>query len=59
MHGTNSYKNLIMNFQENEGETFYTCWDHFKDLLNGCPHHGYEDWRLISFFYDVISPKLK
>ena len=59
MHRTNSYKKLIMNFREKEGETFYACWDRFKDLLNACPHHGYEDWRLVNFFYDALSSRLK
>ncbi|XP_024018882.1 uncharacterized protein LOC112090862 [Morus notabilis] len=25
------------------------------DLLNLCPHHGYESWRLVSYFYDGLT----
>ena len=35
------------------------CWERFKDLLSACPHHGYEDWRLLNYFYDALSPRLK
>ena len=30
----------------------------FKDLLNACPHHGYETWHIISFFYEILTPKM-
>ena len=30
----------------------------FKVLLNACPHHGYETWRIISFFYERLTPKM-
>jgi hypothetical protein len=26
-------------------------------LLNTCPHHGFETWRLISHFYEGLTPK--
>jgi len=26
-------------------------------LLNTCPHHGFETWRLISYFYEGLTPK--
>ena len=35
------------------------AWERFKDLLLPCPHHGFEKWRTISFFYDRLSPKTK
>ena len=39
---TNALNRQIMNFSQNDNETFYQCWERFKDLLNACPHHGYE-----------------
>lgn len=27
-----------MNFVQKENETFYQCWERFKDLFNSCPH---------------------
>ena len=50
---TNALNRQIMNFSQNDNETFYQCWERFKDLLNACPHHGYETWHIISFFYEV------
>jgi lysyl-tRNA synthetase class I len=26
-------------------------------LLNTCPHHGFETWRLVSNFYERLTPK--
>ena len=34
-------------------------WERLKDLLLSCPHHGFEKWRTISFFYDEITSKTK
>jgi hypothetical protein len=41
-HRTNSVKRQIITFTQKLGETFYQCWDRYKDLLNTCPHHGFE-----------------
>jgi hypothetical protein len=49
-HRTNALKRQIMNFVQKEKETFYQCWERFKDLLNPRPHHGYEIWHTINFF---------
>ena len=27
--------------------------------LNACPHHGFDTWLLVSYFYDGISPSMK
>ena len=29
--------------------------ERFKYLLNSCPYHGYENWRLVSYFYDGLT----
>jgi hypothetical protein len=41
-HRTNSFKRQITIFTKKPGETFYQCWDRYRDLLNTCPHHGFE-----------------
>ena len=28
-------------------------------MLNSCPHHSFEKWRLISFFYEGLTPETK
>ena len=42
------------NFFQNEEETFYEAWDHFKDLLRKCPHHGLEKFMQIHHFYNGL-----
>ena len=27
--------------------------------LNACPHHGFNTWLLVSYFYDGVSPAMK
>ena len=56
-HRTNSFKRQITTFTQKLGEIFYQCWDRYKDLLNTCPHHGFETWRLVSHFYEGLTPK--
>ncbi|KAL5554316.1 hypothetical protein UlMin_041717 [Ulmus minor] len=53
-HKTNSLKRQISNFAQKESETLYQVWKRYKDLLNSCPHHGYESWRVVSYFYDGL-----
>jgi hypothetical protein len=50
-HKTNTLRRSIMNFAMKENETFFQCWERFKELLLSCPHHGYETWQVISFFF--------
>ena len=26
-------------------------------MLNTCPHHGFETWRLVSHFYEGLTPR--
>ena len=33
--------------------------ERFKDLLNSCPHHDFEKWLIISFFYERLTPETK
>ncbi|GKC89133.1 reverse transcriptase domain-containing protein, partial [Tanacetum coccineum] len=38
---TTNLRNEITNFQQRFDESFCEEWDHFKDLLRACPHHGF------------------
>ncbi|GJV15732.1 hypothetical protein Tco_1361055 [Tanacetum coccineum] len=35
-------------------ETFSEAWDHFKDLLRKCPHHGFLELQQIDTFYNAL-----
>nr|GEZ00935.1 reverse transcriptase domain-containing protein [Tanacetum cinerariifolium] len=37
---TTYLRNEIKNFLQKPNETFNEAWEHFKDLLMQCPHHG-------------------
>ncbi|KAJ0078374.1 hypothetical protein Patl1_36933 [Pistacia atlantica] len=53
-HKTNNLKRQISNFAQKESETLYQVWECYKDLWNSCPHHGFESWRVVSYFYDRL-----
>ncbi|GJT93147.1 hypothetical protein Tco_1081992 [Tanacetum coccineum] len=36
-------------------ETFSEAWDHFKDLLQKCPHHGFSKLHQIDKFYNALT----
>ncbi|GJY80119.1 reverse transcriptase domain-containing protein, partial [Tanacetum coccineum] len=52
---TTNLKNDIMNFQQRFDETFSEAWDHFKDLLRKCPHHGFLKLHQIDTFYNALT----
>ena len=58
-HRTNSLKRHISTFLANENEKFYACWERYMEALSACPHHGFDTWLLVSYFYDGISPAMK
>ncbi|GJX67586.1 hypothetical protein Tco_0303313 [Tanacetum coccineum] len=37
-------------------ETFSEAWDHFKDLLRACPHHGFTELHQLDTFYNALNP---
>ena len=47
----------IKMFTQKEGENFAQVWERFKDLLLVCPHHGFEKWHTVSFFYNGLKPR--
>ncbi|RVW71456.1 hypothetical protein CK203_057570 [Vitis vinifera] len=42
-----------------ENEKFYECWERYMEAINACPHHGFDTWLLVSYFYDDINMKAK
>ena len=54
-HKTNGLKRQISTFSQKDNETLYQVWERFKELLTLCPHHGYEKWRLVSYFYECLT----
>uniref|UniRef100_A0A2N9F3L4 RNA-directed DNA polymerase n=1 Tax=Fagus sylvatica TaxID=28930 RepID=A0A2N9F3L4_FAGSY len=36
-------------------ETLFMAWERFKDTYNFCPTHGYDTWRLVSYFYEGLQ----
>ena len=31
--------------------------ERFKEILNICSHHEFETWRLVSYFYEALTPQ--
>ncbi|XP_057487288.1 uncharacterized protein LOC130773354 [Actinidia eriantha] len=56
---TEALRRAISQFAPNSGETFFQCWERFKDLLFACPHHGFPEWHTINTFYSSLTPQLK
>ncbi|RVX01307.1 hypothetical protein CK203_031225 [Vitis vinifera] len=50
---TNGLKRQISNFSAKENEKFYECWERYMEAINACPHHGFDTWLLVSYFYDA------
>nr|CAN83701.1 hypothetical protein VITISV_044391 [Vitis vinifera] len=51
-HRTNGLKRQISNFSAKENEKFHECWERYMEAINACPHHGFDTWLLVSYFYD-------
>ncbi|KAJ9693917.1 hypothetical protein PVL29_009745 [Vitis rotundifolia] len=58
-HRTNGLKRQISNFSAKENEKFYECWERYMEAINACPHHGFDTWLLVSYFYDRMSSSMK
>nr|CAN78592.1 hypothetical protein VITISV_026484 [Vitis vinifera] len=56
---TNGLKRQISNFAAKENEKFYECWERYMEAINACPHHGFDTWLLVSYFYDGMSSSMK
>nr|GEW86157.1 reverse transcriptase domain-containing protein [Tanacetum cinerariifolium] len=49
-------RNKIINFLQKPNETFNEAWEHFKDLLRQCPHHGFSELHQLDTFYNALNP---
>ncbi|GKE51984.1 reverse transcriptase domain-containing protein, partial [Tanacetum coccineum] len=52
---TTNLQNEITNFQQRFDESFCEAWDHFKDLLRTCPHHGFTELHQLDTFYNGLT----
>nr|GFB90911.1 reverse transcriptase domain-containing protein [Tanacetum cinerariifolium] len=53
---TTYLRNEIINFLQKPNETFNKAWEHFKDLLRQCPHHGFSELHQLDTFYNTLNP---
>nr|GEV70616.1 hypothetical protein [Tanacetum cinerariifolium] len=53
---TTYLRNEIINFLQKPNEMFNEAWEHFKDLLRQCPHHGFFELHQLDTFYNALNP---
>nr|GFA05820.1 reverse transcriptase domain-containing protein [Tanacetum cinerariifolium] len=53
---TTYIRNEIINFLQKPNKTFNEAWEHFKDLLSQCPHHGFSELHQLDTFYNALNP---
>nr|GEX17718.1 retrovirus-related Pol polyprotein from transposon TNT 1-94 [Tanacetum cinerariifolium] len=53
---TTYLRNEITNFLQKPNEMFNEAWEHFKDLLCQCPHHGFSELHQLDTFYNALNP---
>ena len=51
---TNILRQAIQGFRQGD-EAFSEAWERFKELSRQCPHHGFDNWKLINFFYEGLT----
>nr|GFB90811.1 reverse transcriptase domain-containing protein [Tanacetum cinerariifolium] len=42
-------------FLQKPNETFDEAWEHFKDLLRQCTHHGFSELHQLDTFYNALN----
>ncbi|RVW64077.1 hypothetical protein CK203_051112 [Vitis vinifera] len=53
---------LLPNFHGMERENPYAIsrsLRRYMEAINACPHHGFDTWLLVSYFYDGMSSSMK
>ena len=38
---------------------FIVSWDCFKETINACLYHGFDNWVFVSYFYERMLPQMK
>ena len=56
-HKVQQVKRKISSFVQGNDETLFMAWEIFKYTYNFCPTHGYDIWKLISYFYEGLQPR--
>ncbi|GJX77235.1 hypothetical protein Tco_0324046 [Tanacetum coccineum] len=46
----------ILNPDHIDESYFHEAWDHYKDLLHACPHHGFTELHQLDTFYNALNP---
>ncbi|KAL8110327.1 hypothetical protein AgCh_026159 [Apium graveolens] len=59
MAKTAAIRNAITQFAQQSGESLYEAWEHYKEMLRKCPHHGMPDWMIITYFYNGLGAQSK
>ena len=54
-HRTISLRKQISNFAAKDDEKFYACWKRYMEIINACPHHGFDTYLLVKCFYDGMT----
>nr|GEV97527.1 reverse transcriptase domain-containing protein [Tanacetum cinerariifolium] len=52
---TTHLKNEISRFTQRFEEIFREAWEHFKEMLRACPHHGFSELTQIDTFYNGLN----
>ena len=53
------FERQITNFVALDNEKFYACWERYVEVVNACPHYGFDTWMLVNYFYEGMSPTMK
>ena len=51
-HRTSALKKEISNFKAIKDEKFFASWEKFREMVATCPHHRFDNWMLVSYFYE-------
>ena len=50
-HKTNNLKRQIYMFATHDNERFYQCWERVMETISSCPHHGFNTWKQLLWWY--------
>nr|XP_017250814.1 PREDICTED: uncharacterized protein LOC108221447 [Daucus carota subsp. sativus] len=56
---TQQMRAIILTFKAQPSEGLYQAWERYKALLRKCPHHGYEEWMVLSTFYGALNSDIR
>jgi len=51
---TAQLRDQITRFTQRDGESLYDAWEHFKEMLRLCPHHGLEKLLIVHTLYNGL-----